>query len=722
MDSPQNQPPQEARLHFLDYWRIIRIRKAIIITVFLITAIIATAVTFILPVSYSSTAQIKIEPDTGTDIPQLNGTGGTSTPYDPYFLQTELTILQGPIVLGKVIDDLNLNAVWGKKYGVDTFKTSETLEFLKHQISLSPVRNTTLVDITVYSGDKNEAAMLANGIAKAYREYRLGQHAQVTEGGIKNLEDQFQAQEQQIQVAQSNVDMLRRELDIRDTDPNSFVPTATISQDQLRQYQGMMMESETRYNEQDTLLIRLKALSLDQLRDTLPTISNPDSTLNSLLDKLNESKQAYVRLTNDYSTNNPDVIRVQSLIEELNREIDARVSGILIGMENNKEKEMAVFQTLSNKVETATETDRQEFTRGQPYWEAKRDLATKEDMHKVVAARIETEKIDLDIPRTSVVIQTVVAEPGKDPVRPNKPLNIALGLIFGLIVGVGLAFFIEYLDTSVKTIDDVERAFQAPVLGVIPQDVGILADEGPESRYAEAYRVLRTNILFTRKDEKLTTIVVVSAGAGEGKSTTTLNLATVFAQAGQRVLVVDSDLRRPTLHKLLHVANDIGLTNYLLKQNTLEEVIQTTDVAAFNFMASGKLPSSSMSILNSQQMRQMINELKHRYDFVFFDSPPILGVSDASVLASEVDMVIQVIQYRRYPQPMNLRAKQVIEKVGGTFLGIVLNNINMSQDESYYYYSGYYHDYYYSGNPKDQEAAAPKNPDDTDRIGIKQKY
>jgi polysaccharide biosynthesis transport protein len=187
-------------------------------------------------------------------------------------------------------------------------------------------------------------------------------------------------------------------------------------------------------------------------------------------------------------------------------------------------------------------------------------------------------------------------------------------------------------------------------------------------------------------------------------------------------LIVDSDLRRPTLHKLLHVANDLGLTNYLLKQNTLEEVIQTSAVPLLNFMASGKLPSSSMSILNSAQMKDMIAELKQRYDLILFDSPPILGVSDASVLASEVDMVMQVIQYRRYPQPMNLRAKQVIEKVGGNFLGIVLNNINMSQDESYYYYSGYYHDYYASGNEKEQEAAAAKDSGDSDRGGIKQKY
>jgi polysaccharide biosynthesis transport protein len=722
MDSPQNQPPQEARLHFLDYWRIIRIRKAIIITVFLITAIIATAVTFILPASYSSTSQIKIEPDSGSDIAQMNGMGGTTTPYDPYFLETELEILKGPTVLGKVIDALNLNAVWGKKYGVEMFKTSETLEFLKGQMSLSPVRNTTLVNITVYSGDKNEAAALANAIAKAYKDYRLERHIQVTMGAINVVQELYQTEEQQIQTVQTNVDNLRKELSIADTDPQSLVPTPTLNQEQMRQYNDTMMEMQTRYNRDKEQLDQLKALSPGKLKEVLPRINNPDVTLNGLLDKLNEAEQKFVSLTNDYSPANPEVIRAQSMIVKLNQQIDDSVSGIMVAMENNLNTEKTGLDTLTSEVEAAKLKDQEEAARGQPYWQEKANKANMMEMHRALYNKIETEKTDLAIPRTSVVEQTVIAEPSKDPVRPNKPLNITLGLIFGLIVGVGLAFFIEYLDTSVKTIDDVERAFQAPVLGVIPQNVGILVDEGPESRYAEAYRVLRTNILFSRKDDKLTTIVVVSAGAGEGKSTTTLNLATVFAQAGQRVLVVDSDLRRPTLHKLLHVANDLGLTNYLLKQNTLEEVIQTTSVPTLNFMASGKLPSSSMSILNSAAMKEMVAELKHRYDFVFFDSPPILGVSDASVLASEMDMVIQVIQYRRYPQPMNLRAKQVIEKIGGTFLGIVLNNINMSQDESYYYYSGYYHDDFYSGNAKEQESAASKNPDDLDQIGIKQKY
>jgi capsular exopolysaccharide synthesis family protein len=217
-------------------------------------------------------------------------------------------------------------------------------------------------------------------------------------------------------------------------------------------------------------------------------------------------------------------------------------------------------------------------------------------------------------------------------------------------------------------------------------------------------------------------VAVVSAGAGEGKSTTVFNMASVFAQSGQRVLIVDSDLRRPTLHKMLHVTNNLGLTNYLLKQNTLEEVIQTSKIPMLDFLASGKLPSSSLGILSSAQMKSLIGELKQRYDFVFFDSPPIMGVSDASILASEVDMTLQVIQYRRYPQPMNIRAKQLIEKVGGNLVGIVLNNINMSQDESYYYYSGYYHEYYSRNEDQEPSPRTDGGSPDKPKLDIKQKY
>ena len=186
--------------------------------------------------------------------------------------------------------------------------------------------------------------------------------------------------------------------------------------------------------------------------------------------------------------------------------------------------------------------------------------------------------------------------------------------------------------------------------------------------------------------EDQTTFTVVSGGADEGKTTTMFNLAVVFAQMGDRILVIDSDLRRPSMHRYFKVSNTIGLTNLLLGQNTRDEVIQTTESPNLHFIPSGKLPSSSMGVLNSAKMKEFVAEMKSRYDYVFFDAPPIMGVSDASVLASAVDLCVLVVQYRKYPQLMTQRAKDMVIKVGGNLVGVVLNNINISQD-SYYYYT-----------------------------------
>jgi capsular exopolysaccharide synthesis family protein len=706
MDEFKSSTPPEARLHFLDYWRVIRIRKAIIITVFLITAIIATAVTFILPESYASTARIKVENDV-TDIPGMTGIQ-TSGTYDPYFIQTTFEIMQSQLVLSNVIATLNLNTKWGNKYfNNETLKTTETMEILKQRMQLAPVKNTKLISITVYSDDKQEAADLANAIAEAYKNYRFESRRQLTENGLKTLEEQFQEQDLEIKTNQDYVEQLRQQLHITDQ-ASASAPTPTLNDEQLKIINQRQIENEQLYKGRLVELQELKSIqetNKSKLCDVLPQMVQ-DGALNDLLSKLHESQQKWVTLTNDYALTNFVVTRVQSLMDELNREIDDRVVGIMAGLESQVNSKKAELDALTDSVNAAKLKDQEEAKKNQPYYDQKRYLEQKQRMHELLYSKLEMEKVDLDLPKNSMVQLTDTAEPGKAPVKPNKTVNIVLGLVFGLIMGIGLAFFIEYLDTSVKTIDDVERTFQAPVLGVIPQNIGYLLEEGSESKHAEAYRVLRTNLLFSRKDEKLNTIVVVSAGAGEGKSTTTINLATVFAQAGNRVLVVDSDLRRPTLHKLFKVSNNLGLTNYLLKQNTLIELVQTTPVPNLDFMASGRLPNSSMGILGSAQMKEMIAELKQRYDFILFDSPPILGVSDASILASEVDLVMQVIQYRRYPQPMTIRAKQMIEKVGGNFVGMVLNNINMSQDEGYYYYSGYYHDYYYSRSATEQEAEA----------------
>ncbi len=519
--------------------------------------------------------------------------------------------------------------------------------------------------------------------------------------------------------AQTNVDNLRETLKIPDAVALENNASPLMTADTLRRLEGLRIESKAELVRQATLYSNLNSLTLEEQIQAIPTAAQ-DALLSSLLEQLNTAQQRLLAVEKDFGQENVEVAKPKAAVADLKVKIQERVKGILIGLNAKVVSLREGLTDLEQEVEKATTNDIAKASQSRPYFEAKRRLEELQRFGQILTMKIASENIDMTLPKTAMVEIVDRAQPGLRPVRPNKPLNIALGIIIGLVVGVGLAFFIEYLDTSVKTIDDVERSLGAPVLGVIPQNVGVILDEGAESPHAEAYRVLRTNLLFSRKDDKLNTVAIVSAGAGEGKSTTVFNLAAVFAQSGQRVLIVDSDLRRPTLHKMLRVTNNIGLTNYLLKQNTLEEVIQTTSLPTLDFMASGKLPSSSLGILSSAQMKDLINELKQHYDFVFFDSPPVMGVSDASILASEVDMTLQVIQYRRYPQPMNIRAKQLIEKVGGNLVGIVLNNINMSQDESYYYYSGYYHDYYSRDEDQEPTAPGPGAPGDKVRPDSKQ--
>ncbi len=710
MDPLRVPAPQETKLHFLDYWRIIRIRKTVILAVFLLVVITATLVTFILPESYSSTARIKVERDQ-SDISFMTDPRIGGAQYDPYFIQNEFETIKSERVLTNVVASLNLNDEWGKKYnGGQPLKTHESIARLKAMMDLQPERNTSFIDVKVYSEKPEEAASLANAVASAYQRYRLEQRKQLSLGGIKALEERWKEQEDKVHAARTNVDRLREEHNIADPILGADAPTMLMSAETLRKLEGMRIELDAQVMQQETLLEKLKGMSRDKLIYALPT-ATPDSQLNSLLEQKNFAEQALLVKQKDFGEVHPEVVKLHSQVEDLKTKIDNQVDGILMGLDSRVSAIREQLNKLKNEVEKAKTNDLATARQTQPYWEAKRKLEDLQRFSQVLTMKIASENIEASLPKSTMVEIMDYALPGIRPVKPNKPLNIALGIIIGLVVGVGLAFFIEYLDTSVKTIDDVERSLQSPVLGVIPQNVGLVLEEGVDSPHAEAYRVLRTNILFSRKDEKLNTIAVVSAGAGEGKSTTVFNLASVFAQSKQRTLIVDSDLRRPTLHKMLGVNNNLGLTNYLMKQNTLEEVIQTTDLPTLDFLASGKLPSSSLGILSSVQMKQLINELKRRYDFVFFDSPPIMVVSDASILASEVDMTLQVIQYRRYPQPMNIRAKQLIEKVGGNLVGIVLNNINMSQDESYYYYSGYYHDYYSRND--DEETASRAEGDKT---------
>jgi capsular exopolysaccharide synthesis family protein len=295
----------------------------------------------------------------------------------------------------------------------------------------------------------------------------------------------------------------------------------------------------------------------------------------------------------------------------------------------------------------------------------------------------------------------VVSEPADVPIYPVRPrtlLNTLLAAIVGAMLALGGVFLIEYLDDTIKTPEEVSRALNLPTLGALARfdnkGQRLITHVNPKSPISEAYRTLRTSIQFSSVDRPIRTLLVTSGGPGEGKSTTAANLAIVMAQTGQTVVLVDTDLRRPTLHKLFGLPNAVGLTTALLSgaDPTLDGYVQPTEIENLYVLTSGPLPPNPSELLGSQRMQELIQRLQQEADILLFDSPPALAVTDAAVLARQLDGVLLVIDAGETRQPIAQRACEELTKVGARILGVALNKLSTGRSGYYYYYYHYYSD------------------------------
>ncbi len=305
----------------------------------------------------------------------------------------------------------------------------------------------------------------------------------------------------------------------------------------------------------------------------------------------------------------------------------------------------------------------------------------------------------------------VIVEPAvmpTAPVRPKTLLNTALAAVVGLMLAVGVVFLIEYLDDSVRSAEQASQVLQLPVIGAIARLANgkgsgkgskLIASAEPRSPVAEAFRSLRTNIQFSSVDKPLHTILITSAGPYEGKSLVSANLAVVMAQAGLRVILLDADLRRPTAHKFLNRPNRNGLTDLVLQASTgWEGSVQETAVRYLALVSSGPLPPNPSELLGSQKMQQLLNRLAEHSDVIVIDSPPVLAVTDAAVLARLADAVLMVLDADSTRIGAALQAKAQLEQVGAKLIGLVMNKIPVGR-------GGYYHYYHYYTDDRARRAA-----------------
>jgi capsular exopolysaccharide synthesis family protein len=640
-------------------------------------------------------------------------------PYDPFFLQTQYEIIQSQNILYPVAEQLNLMKKWAPGPGVE-LPTEIAFRRLKGRLSVRRFRDTSLIEITVMDEDRFLAAEIANRIAKVFESQRLAVKREQTMRGIKAMQDEIAQQQERVKKAQDEVERLRKELNV------PVFGTTRLSDVTISQLEQQLTSARVEAVGRKTRLDELRKLNPQQLRNAIATIVT-DPHVSKLLQDLTEVDQKLQILKEDFGPDHPAVRSALAAREKIQEQLNDRIDGVMRGFEVDYKMVQQRVDDLQKQVDDAKSASMVlESEAYRPFRNAQREQELQERLADGLKMRLQQISIDLEIPRSPVeVIDQAV--PGGGPVKPNFWMNMTIGAFFAVILGIGLAFFIEFLDTSVKKMEDVERHLGIPVLGVIAQHAGLLSRDEASPSHVEAYRMLRTNIEFATGDGGHKSIAILSGGAGEGKSFTCANLATVYAQHGMRVLVVDSDLRRPSVHKNFDVKNEIGLADYLAGKQTVDAIIQQTSTPNVSIITSGGgAAKSALPMLTSQRMRELIKDVGIRYDLVFYDTPPVLGVSDAAVVASEVGTAILVIQHRRFPRAMAQRSRQVIENAGGRLLGVVVNNVNVSQDETYYYYHHHYEDYLRVPTRTDKSAPRPGAPTPPppagEKIDLSEKY
>ncbi len=694
----------ELQRHALDYWQIVRNRLGLILFSFLLVFAAAAILTYIMPRKYRGRVEMVIERNV-EDVRVEGHSTEISNIFTDNFLKTQFEIITKRKTLDRVESKLALQKRWNLPS--PQFTVAKLLANLDCQSSIK----SDFISVEYFDEDAKLAADIANAIAESYKETRLEVDGQRTGNAIVQLTAQIAAKEQITSISLGKMIEIKRRLGI--VEMPSYNSQRIAGQDYVNTVEGSTLveaahdvyKLQKEIGDMSAQIAQLQKLEGDDLIRQAGELRVENDTIRKLAPIYQDfmiKRESYA--SEGLGQSHP---KMRGLLAEL-----GRTRKLLLEAAEDYRKNLAMRVAISrdqlaetrglNKTQRDKSIDDQ--ANNQEYLKAKKEWEiTEMELAKLKDTKAQKE-IDRQMSKTPVTIYQA-AEPEMRPAKPNVTLNLALGGAVGLLIGFGLAFFLEYLDTSVKSIDEVERQLGVQVLAVIPKDVPVLHRTSGPSPDAEAYRILRTNLEFNRKNKEANCFSVVSGGAGEGKSTTMVNLGFVCAQAGYTTLIIDADLRRPRMHTFFDMPNNQGLSTYLTTAVALENVVVRTPVDNLYFMPSGVTPSDSAGLLNSQRFTDLLADVKSRFDIVLIDSPPILGVSDASVLAAGVDASIIVVQHRKLPRQMLLRVKQSVENVGGSVLGVVLNQVDIRSDAAYGYYTSYYS--YYSPEGSNKPAAKP---------------
>jgi capsular exopolysaccharide synthesis family protein len=723
--------------HLRAYWHILFKRRWSVLTVTLVVTlwtIIMTART--LPV-YRATARVEVEAET-PEIQTLNdlfraGSGG----IDDAFLQTQVNVLQSENLAWRTALQLGLmdNPEFGAVSGGGEHPAAEAqprvknglIQAFRGHLHIELMKDSRMVEVSFESNDPQLAARAANALVNNYVEYSFHVKYDATRQASMWMEQQLDELKAKVEKSQqAMVDYERQNAIVDLGDKQSVVAQKldTLSQE-LTNAQTDRMQKESLY----------QLVSANESQAGLVT---QDPSLQRLEDKYIDLKQEYADGAEQYGPNFPKVARIREQMNEVQSAINGERKRAVARARSDYETALSRERILSAAV---AQEKAEVGTLSQLLIQhnlLKREFDTNQQLYDSLLSRLKDATMSAGLRATNIHLVDAALTPTA-PVRPNKPRNIATGFLVGLVLGITLGFVRESLDNSMKSAEDLERLIPAPALAVIMKSGGSWLPLGAEKRkrlpdavlelsvlkrplssMAESYRALRTAVLLSTAPRSPQAMLVTSAQPGEGKTCTASNLALGLAQRGVRVLAIDADLRRPGITKALGMnANGTskGLAGVLSGTCTLDEALcKFEDEPNLWVLPAGPRPPNAADLLASPTMAKIMQEARQRFEHIVVDSPPILLVTDGTLLATLVDGVILVVESGVTTSGAVVRAHKVLESAGGRILGTVLNKLDLSHD-GYYgtYYRGSHYPYYYHLERSrryydEDERAAAKTP------------
>jgi succinoglycan biosynthesis transport protein ExoP len=572
---------------------------------------------------------------------------------------------------------------------------SSAIDRFLQKLIIVPIRNSRLVDVRIRSSDPAFAARAANALAKAYIQQNLEFKFLASKEASDWLAEQLSEQRKQVEASEQALQHYRER-----TDSVSLEDHQNIVVQRLADLNSAVTRAKTERLQKEAAYNQIKAVQHDRnATDTIPAILS-NLFIQQQKAELADLQRQQAQLSDKLGPNHPEMVKLSLAIRIADSKVQGEIAKVVLAMQNDYQAALTQEESLTAALDQQKRDALALNRKGINYGVLQRDAATNRQIFDSLLQRTKETGISGEL-KTSNIRIVDLAESPRGPVSPDTKNDLLRGFLAGLVLAISLTFFFEYLDNRIKTPDEIKEHLGLPFLGMVPALFGPhaaspLINNGVPPGFGESFRIVRTNVLFSSVRNDGRSIAVTSTGPSEGKTVVSSNLAIALAQAGERVLLIDGDMRKARLHTMFGISSEPGLSNVLVGTSKASHSVRETDVAGLWILPAGLTPPNPAELLGSKRFKDFMASLASHFDWVVIDTPPVMAVTDSAIVAHLVDGVVFVVGSDMTSRYGAARAVAQLDQARAKFVGAVLNRVDLKHNA--YYYSQYYrreYSYYY---------------------------